>query len=229
MKQSATPSSAAHRGAGRLLSVIGIDIGQKRDPTAICVAEVDRRRIEEDPNAKGRKEAHYLVRYLQRLALGISYPMIADRLSEICQRVAEQSGRSPVIYVDATGVGAPVVDALRSIVSSKSRLWAVHISHGDQRKEERSERRVTLGKALLVSRLQVLLQYKRLHLPDTAEARALAQELLDYEIRVDDNAHERFGAFRVGTHDDLVTALGLAAQKEPSVSVYPVGVESWGL
>ena len=39
-------------------------------------------------------------------------------------------------------------------------------------------------------------------------------ELLDYEIRVDQNANDRYGAFRVGTHDDLVTALGLATQDD---------------
>lgn len=33
-----------------------------------------------------------------------------------------------------------------------------------------------------------------------------------YELRVDENARETFGAFKVGTHDDLVTALGLATQ-----------------
>lgn len=52
----------------------------------------------------------------------------------------------------------------------------------------------------------------RLHLPRTAEAETLAEELLDYEIRVDQDANDRYGAFRVGAHDDLVTALGLAVQ-----------------
>src|SRR5205085_6609104 len=33
-----------------------------------------------------------------------------------------------------------------------------------------------------------------------------------YEIRVDKNANDTYGAFRVGIHDDLVTALGLATQ-----------------
>lgn len=54
------------------------------------------------------------------------------------------------------------------------------------------------------------------------------QELLDYEIRVDENANDRYGAFRVGTHDDLVTALGLAVNSEPRVSVYP-GSVSYGI
>ncbi len=72
---------------------------------------------------------------------------------------------------------------------------------------------------------QMLLQFQRIHLPrGHREADALVQELLDYEIRVDDKANEKYGAFRVGTHDDLVTALGLAVQKEPSVSVYPGNV-----
>jgi hypothetical protein len=58
----------------------------------------------------------------------------------------------------------------------------------------------------------VLLQTGRVHLPGTAEARALARELEAYEIRVTENANDTYGAFKVGTHDDLVTALGLAVQ-----------------
>jgi hypothetical protein len=45
---------------------------------------------------------------------------------------------------------------------------------------------------------------------ETSEARALARELLDYEIRVSDHASVLAGAFKTGAHDDLVTALGLA-------------------
>ena len=70
----------------------------------------------------------------------------------------------------------------------------------------------TLGKACLVSRLQTLLQSDRIHLPRTAGAEVLAEDLRNFEIRVDENANDRYGAFRVGTHDDLVTALDLATQ-----------------
>jgi hypothetical protein len=52
-------------------------------------------------------------------------------------------------------------------------------------------------------------------LPRTAEADILAGELLRYEIRVSEDANDRYGAFKVGTHDDLVTALGLAVQPAP--------------
>ena len=47
----------------------------------------------------------------------------------------------------------------------------------------------------------------------TAEAEATRQELLDYEIRVSEDGHDSYGAFKTGKHDDLVTALGLAVQK----------------
>ena len=43
-----------------------------------------------------------------------------------------------------------------------------------------------------------------------AAAQELAAELRTYEILVDERANDRHGAFKVGTHDDLVTALGLA-------------------
>ena len=72
-----------------------------------------------------------------------------------------------------------------------------------------------LGKAWLVSRIKVLLQCGRLHLPKTPVAEAMKDELLDYEIRINEDANERYGAFKVGAHDDLVTALGLAVQDRP--------------
>ena len=50
----------------------------------------------------------------------------------------------------------------------------------------------------MVSRLQALLGSGRLHLPRTREAGALTEELLNYELRVDQNGHETFGAFGSG-------------------------------
>lgn len=184
---------------------IGVDIGQKRDPTAVCVAEVERRAV------GGREEVHFMVRHLDRLPLGTPYPEIARRLGEITGRVARRSRERPVTFVDATGVGKPVVDLLRERAHD-TRIVPVYFTHGDRRTEDEDE--IKLGKAYLVSRLQSLLQTGRIHLPHTREAQALAEELRDYEIRVDENANDRYGAFKVGKHDDLVTALGLAVQSD---------------
>ncbi len=182
--------------------VIGVDIGQKRDPTAICVMESERRLEENDLEVW-----HYMARYLQRLPLGTPYPKVAKRVGEVAEGVAARSESHPWVYVDATGVGQPIVDLL---LERHPLVTPVYFTHGDRRVQDNTG--VKLGKAWLVSRLQALLQTGRIHLPCTSEARALAEELLDYEIRVDENANDKYGAFRVGTHDDLVTALGLAVQ-----------------
>lgn len=190
--------------------LIGIDIGQKRDPTAIAVVETEKR---EDGY-------HFLVRHLERLPLGTPYPAVAERVAEIAASVRRRSRRTPHVFVDATGVGQPVVDLMRK--AGTSEVIPTYFTHGDRRIERRSppgRLEVSLGKAYLVCRLQTLLQCHRLHLPaQMDEARVLADELLNYEIRVDENANDRYGAFKVGKHDDLVTALGLAVQEEARLS-----------
>lgn len=202
------------------ISVIGVDIGQRRDPTAIAVVEIEYRYAVKLEGNEPRKESHYMVRCLERLALGTAYPQVARRVGEISRSVKTLTGRGPNVYVDATGVGQPIVDILKES-SPASGVWAVYFTHGDRRIENREERTLSLGKAFLVSRLQSLLQFGRLHLPDTPDAEVLAGELLDYEIRIGEDANEKYGAFKVGRHDDLVTALGLAVHKEPIISVYP--------
>jgi Terminase RNaseH-like domain len=193
----------AARSTWAMDAVIGVDIGQKRDPTAICVAEPQERRV------AGRDEIHFLIRRLERLALGTSYPAAADRVAEIVSR-ARQRSTLRALYVDATGVGQPIIDLLDSRHLNVL-VVATYFNYCDRRTKE-SQRIVKLGKAFLVSRLQMLLQTGRIHLPHTDETEALARELMEYDIRVDENANDRYGAFSVGTHDDLVTAIGLAVQ-----------------
>jgi len=150
----------------------------------------------------------------ERLPLGTPYPAVAERVSEVFTKVKAKAGSTPRFYVDATGVGKPVVDLLDE---KGVHGVACYFTHGDKR-NEKSSREVTIGKAYLVSRLQALLQAGRLHLPDNPETSVLAEELHSYEIRVDENANDRYGAFRVGTHDDLVTALGLAIQVDQTAA-----------
>jgi hypothetical protein len=190
---------------------IGIDLGQKRDPSAIAVAELDLRGPKE--------EDHWVIRHLERLPLGTPYPEVAERLGTIITRAraaatrpTDKYGPGFHVYADATGVGQPVVDILKA---AGQQVTPVYFTFGDKRTAENGT--VTLGKGWLVSRLQALLQTRRLHLPRTTEAEALAEELLDYEIKVDPDGDAKFGAFRVGQHDDLVTALGLAVQAKPAV------------
>jgi hypothetical protein len=186
---------------------IGLDLGQRREPSALCVVQIQERRGPND-----RRTDHFLVRHLERLPVGSTFPEVARRTAEVADEVRRRAEDQPYLYVDATGLGDPVVNLLRDEAPG---VWVrpVYFTHGDRRSSEGGE--IRLGKAWLVARLQTLLQTGELHLPRTAEAETLARDLLDFEIEVREDANERYGAFRVGRHDDLVTALGLAVQEGP--------------
>ena len=186
--------------------VVGVDLGQKRDPTTVAVVEVA-------PPVDG--QSVHLVRFCSRLPLGTSYPDVVARLVEILERLSQDGRRVDRVYLDATGVGQPVVDLLEAAGAwTLAPIVPVYFTHGDRRTVG-DRGAVTLGKAWLVSRLQVLLQGGRLKIPaNMPERQALIDELLDYEVRVDENANDRYGAFKTGAHDDLVTAIGLACQDD---------------
>ncbi len=200
---------------------IGVDIGQKVDPTTIVVAEAFKN---ERPGR--RAEYRYEVRHMERLPIGTSYPDVGKRIAEVTKGITDRP--VPANYypprlwlvVDATGVGRPVVDILKDALhGSRVNLRPATFTHGDRMEGAwyggyGEEWRV--GKAYLVSRLQALFQTSRIKLPvDHREAAAMANELINYELKVSEQGNDTYGAFKVGTHDDLVTALGLAVLRDP--------------
>ena len=74
--------------------VVGVDLGQVSDPTAIAVAEP----VEPDIH----------IRHLERQPLGTPYPRVAARLGRLVRALPGDAD----LVVDATGVGRPVVDML---------------------------------------------------------------------------------------------------------------------
>lgn len=190
---------------------IGADIGQKSDPTAIAVSESDWR------YTFGRRECHYTTRFLERQPLQTPYPQIATRLHEVKRQVQMQARDYNVpLYVDATGVGAPVVDMMNAYHDDPI---ACFFTNGDKLVIT-EDGEIRIGKAWLVSRLQALLQARRIHvaadMPNPREIAAMLDELRNYEIRIDDKAKDTYGAFKTGKHDDIVTALGLSVFWEPA-------------
>ena len=213
--------------------VCGVDLGQKTDPSAIVLLEVVERPIPGELERIGaahldretqtailscgqwkahilKKEKHYIARHINRMPLGAPYTDVVKAIKDIDGKIRERTnGKTLAMYVvDATGVGTPVIDLLRENVES-ARIKAAYLTGG---MEARIERGITLyvPKDQMVSMLQVLLQTGRIHLPKTAEAEALKEELLNYEIRISDGGRDTYGAFRTGSHDDLVSALGIA-------------------
>jgi hypothetical protein len=218
---------------------VGIDIGQKRDPTAIAVVEALRdegpattvaeryaRRVigVQDAAALGLAPVAtapgpwvFHVRFLERLPLGTSYPDVVARIVQIRVNLEMQHPNAAIAFrIDATGVGQPIVDLLDEAgILVEPVIFAAGDRLGEYEDPLRGGTWKRLGKAYLVSRLQVLLQTGRVLLPDTDEARALARELQDYEIHISEDSAFTAGAFKTGAHDDLVTALGLSVMEEP--------------
>jgi hypothetical protein len=191
--------------------ILGVDPGRAPDRFAMAVVEEIAPEVDEDGGRRGQPT--YVVRGLERTPLGSSYPQSVARLVEVFDWIAAiNEGREELcLRIDSTGVGAPVVDLVRDALEPRRRwqLTAVTFTSTDRiERSSKSEWRV--GKAHMVSRLQVLLQQRLVKLPPTDEAKALARELLDYEVRVSETAALQAGAFRTGTHDDLATALGLS-------------------
>src|SRR5215210_751700 len=90
---------------------VGVDIGQKVDPTAIAVVEAERR----------DEEWAFLTRHLERLPLGTPFKDAAQRTSEVVAGAMERMVAAGAklergaiaVYVDATGVGAPIMEMIK--------------------------------------------------------------------------------------------------------------------
>lgn len=144
------------------------------------------------------------VRYLERVALGTPYTKVVERVAQIVSRL-----RKCTLIVDATGVGGPVVDALRR-AGLGCEITAVTITGGA--KESRTGSNYCVPKHDLIAGLQLALEKGELRVaPQLREAGALAREMLSVRVRSGFAAGRgKVGADGNGEHDDLVVALALA-------------------
>jgi hypothetical protein len=240
---------------------LGLDLGQASDYSALAI-------LESQPQA-ARDSRTFHCRHLQRWPLRTSYPAIvadmarivaSDDLQQALRRFNgeghhgsqfgienQRQATMPVLAIDATGVGAPVVDMFKvqfkdsirdtlSHASSVSGLkstrggaaprrstpaathWPqsgvvlkpIQITGGDAVTYEGGVTRVP--KRDLVSAAQVALQTGGLKIAsDLPEAQALVRELENFQMKISlDTAHDSYGAWREGAHDDLVLAVALA-------------------
>jgi len=174
--------------------LVGLDLGDVNDYTALAIAEV---------TGTPRVDAMYRFRHLERLR-GIGYPSVV-------KRVATVLGMQPImgnsqLLVDQTGVGVAVVQMLRVAncrptgVTITGGLDTVQLPTGDYRVPKRD----------LVGAVKVVLQQRRLRIAEQLpEASVLTTELQNFQVKITAAANDTFGAWREGSHDDLVLAAAL--------------------
>jgi hypothetical protein len=209
--------------------IVGVDLGQQRDPTAIAV--VERGYVPDGPLYndeywyKGRwiyaarepVRLEYHVRHLERPALGTSYVEIVGRLLELLKSLGDSAERA--LAVDTTGVGRPVADMLKARLEDWlkrneqdpiSCAW-ITITGGDSvTKAEGGGIRVP--KRDLASAPLVLMQNKQLKIAQEMPlADTLKRELLNFKVKINiATGHDSYEAWREGDHDDLVLAVAMA-------------------
>ena len=182
--------------------VVGLDLGQRRDPSALAVVEREEPRLAWMPGMPVRLG----VRYLETMRLGTSYPDVVARVCDIMLD-SRMNGQSHLV-VDATGVGAAVVDLLRQ-AGMKGRTTAVTITGGDR--AHGSGDQWCVPKRELLTGLESLLECGELRIARRLpEAERLVKEFENMRMEARVNGRWKMGADGEGEHDDLVLALSLA-------------------
>ena len=180
---------------------VGLDLGYRHDYTAIAViSRTDIYHAERNAVTYERlRTTEFRVRKLTRAPLYTEYPEIVRRVANMV-RHPEAYGRSTLV-VDATGVGAPVVQMFK-----KQRLGVtltpVTITSGERETQEYGAWHVP--KKTLLMGLQVMVQERTLRLARMALSRDLIREMQQMRTCA-------LKGWRSGPHDDLVLAVALAA------------------
>jgi hypothetical protein len=177
------------------MRVLGVDLGQAHDYTAIALIEAHR-----GPS--------YNLTLLERPELKTSYPRIVQRVVEMMKKL---KGLVPdehcQLVVDATGVGRPVVDLMR-----ERGLAPIPVTITGGSTELHEDWCYRVPKRNLVSNAQVLLQQRQLKVAgDLPLGPLLIKELEAFKVKIDPlTAHDSYSAGREGIHDDLVMGVALA-------------------
>lgn len=184
--------------------VVGLDIGQRRDYSAIAVLNwVEEATGQRDPvTFDFIRRTRIRLRHVERIRLGTPFASVVDRVAAIIQSPTLRENCA--LVVDATGVGAPVVELLRAS-RLPCRLIPAQITGGLDEGSDGVYYRVP--KRDLVTGLQILFDRWPLEIePNAPAANALVQELVEFKARPSTSGAMRFD----GAQDDLTLALALA-------------------
>jgi len=173
---------------------IGLDCGQAADYSAVSILR--------------RQGNRYEVVHLERLALDMPYPQQIEYLFQLMHRKPLDRA-NVVLAVDYTGVGRPVVDLAQDRGLNP---LGIAITGGNTASWNEDKTRASVPKRDLIASLQIAAQGDKLKVASGLEhGPVLAQELQDFKVKIDSRtAHDSYGSWREGSHDDLILATAIA-------------------
>lgn len=206
--------------------IIGIDIGQQVDPTAVAVVEkiVEEAKGNEMRKAQWFVDCEYHVVALERLPLGLPYPEQVRYLVGLTEELREKAPARVVdgvdrgsrcaiqLVVDSTGVGKPVVDSLKEELARVGLLGLVaEVVFTSGLDVSRKGGRFTVPKGDLICTLDLALQQRRVKVAGLDLAPTLFEELANLKRTLNERTgRDSYGNLHEGTHDDLAMALCVA-------------------
>lgn len=190
--------------------IVGVDLGQTTDPTAIAVMHHRVVPLETwTPNAKGQcfkqdRTEHFDVRHLERLPLGLPYPVQVQHVANLLTRPPLNAGCT--LIADESGVGRAVCDIFHT---AGLRPQRVTITAGLEATQHGGDS-WHVAKSILISGLDARLHTAELKIAAAlSDASILQEELKDFRRFVSDAGRATWSA-RTGAHDDLVLAVAIA-------------------
>jgi hypothetical protein len=202
--------------------VIGLDLGQASDPTAMAVLRVTG---SNHTDSEGEQLPKFDAVHLERFMLGTPYPEIVKRVVKLCaerrlhwemdqENLTTTTFERPKLVIDATGVGRAVVDLFID-AQPDAEVIPLTITAGDEARQDRwgtsGVRGWWVPKKELVGAVQAGLQSGRLRFVAALElAETLKKELLAFKVKVSLAGNESFEAWRERDHDDLVLAVAMS-------------------
>jgi hypothetical protein len=182
--------------------IVGLDLGQKQDHTAVSVLEWAEtgEGVRDPATYEWKRDRVMRLVHLERIGLGTAYPGIVDRIRRLLS-TPQLAGCT--LVVDATGVGLPVVDLLRA-ARLDCRIIPVTITGGAG--ESNHSGGYSVPKRDLITGLQVLFESGKFEMPDTPEIEDLIQELAGMRAKPSRSGNWRYE----GSPDDLVLSLALS-------------------
>lgn len=201
---------------------MGVDLGKERDPSAIVVVEGFWHHVGSQPGEPvtvyrsgkpetvvervgGRLVPAYHVTHIECMDLGTPYPVVVDRVLDLGSAVGAY-----FCLVDKTGVGGPVMDMFAAAQRERASHLPVIKPYTLTGAGQSSD--WTIAKVDLTGAIKRLTSTGSLVIdpPDQPGADKLIQELQDFQVRINERGHDRYGSATESAHDDLVIALGLA-------------------
>lgn len=179
--------------------VVGCDLGQTFDYTALCVVQAE----QDDAG-----QLVCAVRHLERFR-GERYPDVVTRVHQLTLR-PPLAGRCDLI-VDATGVGTAVSDIFRERSIKHKPVW-IHGGEAESVSPPGEKLLYKVPKTGLISFLSVLFHDFRFKIvKDIPHQQTLIEELQGMQRKQNMNTGHQTFMHREGEHDDLVLAAALAA------------------